>query len=97
MEVMIRNRLVCGINVATIQKHLLVEPKLTYAKAVEIAQSTEAAAQSMRELQVRSESDANSAQPTPVPTVNMMSMTSSESGLTCYCAVTRDTRCQSAR
>ena len=44
---MIRNQLVCGINDAAIQKSLLAEPKLTYAKAVEIAQTTEATAQSM--------------------------------------------------
>ena len=74
LEVMIRDRLVCGINDGAIQKRLLAEPKLTYAKAVEIAQTTESAAQSMRELRVKSESDANPAQPTPVPAVNKTSV-----------------------
>ena len=46
LEVMIRDRLVCGINDGAIQKRLLAEPKLTYAKAVEIAQS-------IRELRVK--------------------------------------------
>ena len=58
LEVMTRNRLVCGINDGAIQKHLLAEPKLSYAKAVEIAQTMETAAQSMRELRVKSEHDA---------------------------------------
>ena len=46
LEVMNRDRLVCGINDGAIQKRLLAEPKLTYAKAVEIAQS-------IRELRVK--------------------------------------------
>ena len=55
LEVMIRDRLVCGINDGAIQKRLLAEPNLTYEKAVEVAQTAEAAAQSMRELRVKSE------------------------------------------
>ena len=72
----------CGINDGAIQKRLLAEPKLTYAKAVEIAQATETAAQSMWELQVKSENDTTTAQPTPA--VNKTDATLSGSGLTCY-------------
>ena len=52
---MIRDRLVCGINDTAIQKCLLAEPKLTYAKAIEIAQATETAAQSLRKLRSKPE------------------------------------------
>jgi hypothetical protein len=44
LEVMIRDRLVCGINDTAMQKRLLAEPGLTYAKAVELAQATKTAA-----------------------------------------------------
>ena len=50
LEVMIRDRVVCGVNDTAVQKRLLAEPGLTYAKAVEIAQGAETAAQSLREL-----------------------------------------------
>ena len=71
LEVMIRDRLVCGINDINIQRRLLSEPKLTYAKAVEIAQTAESAAQSMRELRSK-----HGASPLPIHTpdgVNRMS------------------------
>ena len=54
LEVMIRD-LVCGINDTAIQKRLLAEPTLTYAKALEIAQATETGAQSLRELRSKPE------------------------------------------
>ena len=63
LDVMIRDRLVCGINDITIQKRLLSEPGLTYAKAVEIAQSAETAAQSLRELRGKRENGAPSGTP----------------------------------
>ncbi len=47
LEVMIRDCSVCGINDAAIQKHLLAESGLTYAKAVEIAMNVETTAKSM--------------------------------------------------
>ena len=47
LELMLRNWIVCGVNDPAIQKRLLAEPKLTYAKAVEIAQGAETAAQSL--------------------------------------------------
>ena len=40
---MIRDRLVCGVNHATIQPRLLAEKDLTYEKAIELAQAVEAA------------------------------------------------------
>ena len=49
---MIRDRLVCGINDIAIQKRLLA---VTYAKAIEIAQATETAVQSLLELRSKPE------------------------------------------
>ena len=43
LEDMLRDRIVCGISDSRIQRRLLAEPKLTYAKAVELSQSMEAA------------------------------------------------------
>ena len=37
LELMMRDRIVCGINDTQTQKHLLAEKNLTYAKAKEIA------------------------------------------------------------
>ena len=82
LEVMIHDRLVYGINDGAIQKRLLAEPKLSLAKAVEITQATETAAQSMRKLRVKSESDATPSQPTSA--VNKTSATPPWSGPTCY-------------
>ena len=50
LEVMIRDRLVCGINDDAIQKRLLSEPKLTYKRAVELAQSLETADKNVKLL-----------------------------------------------
>ena len=46
----IRDRLVCGIGDGAIQRRLLAEPKLTFAKAMEIAVSMETAQESLTEL-----------------------------------------------
>ena len=48
LEVMIRDRLVFGINDKAIQKRLLAEPKLTYKRAVELAQELESADHDMK-------------------------------------------------
>ena len=85
----------CGINDGAIQKRLLAEPKLTYAKAVEIAQATETAAQRMRELQVKSENDTTTAQPTPAVTRLMRHCTGVDLPVTA--AETRDIPSRSAR
>ena len=50
LEVMLRDRIVCGINDDAIQRRLLTEPGLTYKKSLEIAQNLEATSQNMREL-----------------------------------------------
>jgi len=58
LEVMIRDRLVCGINDTVLQKRLLAESELTYTKAVEMAINFETASQSVRELRVKPEGGA---------------------------------------
>ena len=47
---MLRDRLVCGINNTRIQQRLLTERSLTFAKALEIAQAMEAAAEGIEDL-----------------------------------------------
>uniref|UniRef100_A0A1X7VAB1 Retrotransposon gag domain-containing protein n=1 Tax=Amphimedon queenslandica TaxID=400682 RepID=A0A1X7VAB1_AMPQE len=50
LEEMIRDRLVCGINNARIQRCLLQEPSLTYKSAFEKAQAMELAAQDVANM-----------------------------------------------
>ncbi len=50
LEIMIRDRLVFGINDMAIQKRLLAESKLTYKKAIELAQEMESADLDMKLL-----------------------------------------------
>ena len=50
LEVMLRDRLVYGINDKSIQKRLLVESKLTYKRAVELAQELKSADRDMQLL-----------------------------------------------
>ena len=53
---MLHDRIVCGISNTQIQKRLLAEKTLTFAKAMELAQRLEAAAKNAKELsQVRSQ------------------------------------------
>ena len=51
LEDMLRDRLVCGICDNAIQKRLLAEHDLNFAKAVQLAQSMEMAAENVKELQ----------------------------------------------
>ena len=51
LKIMLRDRLVCGINHEGIQRQLLSEKKLTYDKALEIASAMEAAAKDTKDLQ----------------------------------------------
>ena len=51
LEDMLRDRLVCGIKDDAIQKRLLAESELRFAKAVQLAQSMETAARNVQELQ----------------------------------------------
>ncbi len=46
LEVMLRDRLVCRINNNRMQQRLLSEPKLTFKRALELAQEVETAAKS---------------------------------------------------
>ena len=50
LEKMIRDRLVCGINDAAIQKKLLAEAGLTYERALTMAQGLETAMSDLREM-----------------------------------------------
>ena len=51
LEVMLRDRLVCGINNPNTQRRLLSEVSLTFQKAFEIAQGLESAVQNLKTLQ----------------------------------------------
>ena len=95
LDVMLRDRIVCGINDDAIQRRLLAEPGLDYAKAVETARNMEAAARSMKELKSGTPSTsghASGGSTAPQPTVHRASSAtiSQESGLvsrpgpTCY-------------
>ena len=48
---MLHERLVCGIANTTVQEWLLTEPKLTFTKAMTIAQAVELAEKGSKELQ----------------------------------------------
>ena len=50
LDVMLRDRIVCGINDTATQKRLLAEPKLTFKKALDIARGLETAARNVKEL-----------------------------------------------
>ena len=50
LEVMLYDRIVCWIKDDTLQKRLLSQPDLNYAKAVQTSLNMETAAQSVREL-----------------------------------------------
>ena len=50
LDVMLRDRMVCGINDTATQKRLLAEPKLTFKKALDIACSLETATCNVKEL-----------------------------------------------
>ena len=51
LEVMLRDRLVCGINDPNTQRRLLSEVSLTFQKAFKIAQGLESAVQNLKTLQ----------------------------------------------
>ena len=55
LELMIRDRLVCGIHDSSIQTRLLAETDLTYdERAIKIALTAETTSQSVRQLRVKS-------------------------------------------
>ena len=51
LEDMLRDRLVCGINDKRVQRRLLAEPGLTFAKALELAQAVETAESNAKQLE----------------------------------------------
>ncbi|KAL5506358.1 hypothetical protein EMCRGX_G007980 [Ephydatia muelleri] len=51
LDEMLRDRLVCGIKDTRVRRRLLAEPKLTFTKALEIAQAAELAEKGARMLQ----------------------------------------------
>ena len=54
LELMLRDKIVCGINDTQTQKHLLAEKNLTYAKAKEIALALKTAVQDTMDIQTPS-------------------------------------------
>ena len=50
LEVMLRDRLVCGVNNDRIQRRLLAEPDLTFGRALQLAQAIETADQDTKDL-----------------------------------------------
>ena len=67
---MLRDRLVCGVNHQVIQKRLLAEKSLTFEEALEIALLVEAADNDVKHLQPQSATVANipNAKQEPLPT-----------------------------
>ena len=51
-----RDRIVCGIKDSRVQRRLLAEPMLTFAKALEIAQASELAEKNVLVLQGKKQS-----------------------------------------
>ena len=56
LNIMLRDKLMCGVNHKGIQRRLLPEKDLTYDKALEIALAMEAAAKDTKDLQATSNS-----------------------------------------
>ena len=50
LDIMLRDRIMCGINHTATQKRLLAEPKFTFKQALEIARGFETAARNIKEL-----------------------------------------------
>ena len=57
LENMLRDRLVCGLRDPKTQRRLLAESQLTFGKAFEIAQASELAEKSVKDLQGQSQTD----------------------------------------
>ena len=51
LELMLRDRLVCGVGNEQLQRRLLAEPELTFQKAMKLSQTFESAMQDARKLQ----------------------------------------------
>ena len=89
LDKMIRDRLVSGINDDNIQKKLLSEPRLTYTRALEIAQGAKEAEKNLREMRTpRRERDVAGVEttnkPEPVHRISGKQLRKPSSGC-CYC------------
>ena len=80
LEVMLRDRIVCGINDDSIQRRLLSESRLDYAKAVETALNMETTAQSMKTLKSKAEGLSTEGDSAAQSQVKKTSTTASKSG-----------------
>ena len=73
LSLMIRDRLVCGINDENTQRLLLAEKDLTYAKALEIARSQEAASQNVQTIRgMQGRAISSSAQSPPMESIKLL-------------------------
>ena len=81
---MLRDRLVCGINDAAIQRRLLSESNLTFQSAVDLARGLEAAARDAKEL-LKPLSVLDQPTPAKLPTVLKVTPPSSESKSSTAC------------
>ncbi|XP_062374782.1 uncharacterized protein K02A2.6-like [Sardina pilchardus] len=80
LEDMLRDRLVCGINVDSIQRRLLSEANLTFKKALEISQAMETAAINTKDIQQAH----GAAQPDAVRHVSKDEKGKSQKSIECY-------------
>ena len=82
LEDMLRDRLVCGVNDDRIQRKLLSEPNLTFARAFKLAQALESVEKHAKDLQQKQPSASIMAIQTKKETGDMES-SNSDAGL-CY-------------
>ena len=80
LDLMLRDRLVCGINDKRIQRSLLSETKLSYKRALELAQAMEAAERDTQELLCNKPAGVNNVQSNS----SQRKGTQSSSGISCY-------------
>ena len=86
LEKMLRDRLVTGIKDDGIQKKLLAEPKLTYKRALEIAQGCEEAEKNLREMRApRRDTPSFSPSKQDVHKLTSARTLKPTSGCTCFC------------
>ena len=109
LENMLRDRLVCGINDDAMQKRLLAESKLTYKRAIELAQSLEMADKNVKELKTKRLAEHAKPSNYPQQPQEVLKLTGAAPGqanLTCYrcgnaghlaskCKVSKDMVCRS--
>ena len=77
LDEMLRDCLVCGINNDTIQNRLLSEAKLTFKKAMDLAQGLEAVTKNAKELKPLTAA-------APPETVHQVTTVKNEGSITCH-------------